>query len=177
MLQLKNLKKWEEVEIVLRRHYIVYVMVWLYAFLWVIITISVFWITGITYFSSILMICFWLCFSMFLFIEWLNHELDLFVITNNRIIWIEQISFLDRRVSECNLGQVQEVNSTTSWFFANILNYWSIFIQTAWNATTLKMDFAPDSVQWARKILNIVDDYRDNQHLKVHEPTVDWVPS
>jgi len=88
----------------------------------------------------------------------------MYVVSDNRVIWIDQISFLNRTVSECNLWQVQEVNSKTSWLLANLLNYWTLSIQTAWNKTTLRMKFAPDSMQEARKILNIVDDYRDKKN-------------
>jgi len=98
----------------------------------------------------------------FLLIEWLDHELDMYVVTNNRIIWIEQVAFLNRNMSECNLGQVQEVNSRTKWFFSNMLNYWTLSIQTAWNKTTMQMAFCPNSMQEARKILNVVDQYGEN---------------
>ncbi|USN57972.1 MAG: PH domain-containing protein [Candidatus Peribacteria bacterium] len=84
--------------------------------------------------------------------------------TNNRIIGVEQISFLNRKVTECNLGQVQEVNSETKGFFANVLNYGTIYIQTAGSSANLKMDFAPDPLQSSRKVLNIVDDYRDTHN-------------
>lgn len=97
----------------------------------------------------------------------------MYVVTNNRIIGIDQISFLNRTISECNLGQVQEVNSKTSGFLANILNYGTLSVQTAWNLTTLKMDYCPDSIQQARKVLNIVDEYRDIQWQKTpltHKP-------
>lgn len=77
------------------------------------------------------------------------------------MIGIEQISFLNRSVSEANLGQVQEVNSKTKGLFANIFNYGTIKIQTAGNKTTLSMDYAPEAMEGSRKILNIVDDYRD----------------
>jgi len=49
------------------------------------------------------MILFWMVFSIFLYISWLNNELDLFVVTNNRIIGVEQVSFLNRTISEANL--------------------------------------------------------------------------
>ena len=162
MLQLQNLKEWEKLEITVRRHWVIYVMLGFYFLLWVTLTIILFVIIKINLLLLIMMVIFWMLFSIFLFIEWLNHELDLFLVTNNRIIWVEQISFLNRTVSECNLWQVQEVNSKTSGLFANLLNYGTILIQTAWNSTTLKMDFAPDSMQAARKILNIVDAYRDS---------------
>ncbi len=165
MLNLENMRPWEKVLTVIKRHWVVYIILWVYFIIWIIISISLF--VVLTWIISILTnISFWLIFSIFLYIEWLNHELDMYVITNNRVIWIDQISFLNRTVSECNLWQVQEVNSKTSWLFANILNYWTISIQTAWNKTTLQMWFCPDSIQAARKILNIVDDYRDGDPLK-----------
>ena len=166
MLEIRNLRPWEKVILVLRRHWIVFVIVGLYFLLWVFITISLYiilWFTGI---SNILNIIFWLFFSIFLYIEWLNHELDLYVISNNRIIWIEQVSFLNRTVSECNLWQVQEVNSSTKWFFANMFNYGTLSVQTAGNKTTMRMCFCPDSIQEARKILNIVNVYRDTRGWK-----------
>ncbi|MDR1944799.1 MAG: hypothetical protein LBQ59_01595 [Candidatus Peribacteria bacterium] len=50
---------------------------------------------------------------MMIYIEWLNYEFDLLIITNHRIISIEEISFLNRTVSETNLNQIVEVNSKT----------------------------------------------------------------
>lgn len=169
MINLENLRPWEKVVMLVKRHWIVYVILWIYFLLALIISITIYsllWINSLTHLANIII---WLMFSIFLYIEWLNHELDMYVVTDNRVIWIEQISFLNRAVSECNLWQVQEVNSKTSWLFANILNYWTLSIQTAWNKTTLQMDFCPDSIQAARKILNVVDDYRDNQHIKTDE--------
>jgi hypothetical protein len=165
MLQLENMRAWEKVLMLIKRHWIVYVMLWIYTFAALCITIMFYSILWFTVINNLLMIVFWLLFSVFLYIEWLNHELDMYVVTNNRVIWIDQVAFLNRTVSECNLWQVQEVNSKTSWLIANLLNYWTLSIQTAWNKTTLKMDFSPDAIQWARKILNIVDDYRDKQNL------------
>jgi membrane protein YdbS with pleckstrin-like domain len=169
MLEIKNLRPWEEVLMVLRRHWIVYVIVALYFIFWIIITISlyiIFWFSNI---SNLLNVIFWLFFSIFLYIEWLNHELDLYVVSNNRIIWVEQISFLNRTVSECNLGQVQEVNSSTKGFFSNMFNYWTLSIQTAGNVTTMQMAYCPDSIQEARKVLNIVDAYRDTKGWRIKD--------
>lgn len=56
---------------------------------------------------------FWLFYSLFLYINWVNYELDIFVITNNRIICVEQHSFLNRTVGETTLDKVQEVDVQT----------------------------------------------------------------
>lgn len=161
MLQIENLRPWEKVIMVVKRHWIVYVILCLVFLSWIWFTILSYYIFWANIIVHLINIIFWMFFSILLYIKWLDHELDMYAITNNRIIWIEQIAFLNRVVTECNLGQVQEVNSRTKWLFANMLNYWTLTILTAWNATNMVMDFAPNSMQEARKILNIVDDYRD----------------
>lgn len=166
MLKIENMRPWEEVLKVVKRHWIVFVLIWLYFFMWVFMSILVYYLFGFWVWWNLINITIWLFFSLFLYIEWLNHELDMYVVTNNRIIWIEQIAFLNRQVTETNLWQVQEVNSKSAWLFANILNYWTLSIQTAWNKTTLTMEFCPDAMKTQRKILNIVDNYRDAKWLK-----------
>lgn len=168
MVHLDNIRSGEKVEIVVRRHWIVFWLVGLYALVGVIISLSILLFLN-TAWAHILNIVFWMFFSIFLYIEWLNHELDMFVITNNRIVWVEQKSFLNRGVTECNLGQVQEVNSITKWILANIFNYGTISIQTAGNMTNLEMTFAPLPLNQSRKILNIVDHYRDTHSFKQKE--------
>ncbi len=160
-MKLENMRPWEKELMTIRRHWIVYVFLGVYFLSAVILTIVLYIVFWFNILTNMSMVVLWLFFSLFLYIEWLNHELDMYVVTNNRVIWIDQISFLNRTVSECNLWQVQEVNSKTSWLLANIFNYWTLSIQTAWNKTTLRMDFSPNAIQWARKVLNIVDDYRD----------------
>ena len=162
MLQIQNLREWEKIQLVLKRHWIVYIILWIYIFLAFVLTITLYVIFWFSIIANMLNVLFWMIMINFLFIEWLDHELDMYVVTNNRIIWLEQIAFLNRNMSECNLGQVQEVNSRTKWFFSNMLNYWTLSIQTAWNKTTMTMAFCPNSMQEARKILNIVDQYGES---------------
>lgn len=166
MLKLQNMRPWEEVLMVVKRHWIVYVMLFIYFFSGIIVTFIIFFFFWLTTWWYMLNIILWLILSLVLYIEWLNHELDMYVVTNNRVIGLEQIAFLNRAVTECNLWQIQEVNSKAKWLFANIFNYWTLSIQTAWSKTTLKMEFCPDVMQTSRKVLNIVDNYRDEKNLK-----------
>ncbi len=166
MLKLQNMREWEVVEKVVRRHWMAFVATALYCFMTVIIIISVYvvfwfnaWVNlGVTMFSMIMM--------LITYISWLNSELDLYVITNKRIIWVDQISFLDRKMSECSLKDVQEVNSSTKWLFANLLNYGSVTIQTAWTVSNFHMSIVPDPLLTARQILNIVDHYKKKPTLE-----------
>ena len=158
MLKLDNLRAGEKVKLVLRRHWIVFVILGIHALIWLIINIILYSLFGFQLWVNIFSLIYLMGFLVFMYIEWINHELDMYVITNNRIIWIEQIWFLNREVSQCALSDVQEVNSKTKWFFANMLNYWDLTIQTAWNASNFRMEFVPDSLQASRKVLNIVEE-------------------
>lgn len=173
MLNIDNLRPEEEVIMVVKRHWIIYFILILVFLSWILFTILSYVIFWSSTLNNLINIVFWMFFSVLLYIKWLDHELDMYAITNNRIIWIDQISFLNRTVTECNLWQVQEVNSKTKWIFANMLNYWTLTILTAWNATNMIMDFAPNSMQNARKILNIVDNYRDKKgHVEITKDEV-----
>jgi membrane protein YdbS with pleckstrin-like domain len=160
--KIRSLRENEEVKTVLKRHWIVYVMLFLFFCLWVLIVISIYMILWFNILSNLLNIVFSMFFMLFMYMRWLDHELDMYVVTTNRIMWIEQKSFLDRNISECNLSQVQEVNSETKGLFANILNYGTLSIQTASTRATMRMKFCPDAPLEARKILNIVDEFWEN---------------
>ncbi len=159
-IKLKNMRPWEKTLMVVKRHWIILIMLGVYFFMGMLIMLAIYsfldW--GLAHLLTIL---FWMPYSIFLYIHWLDHELDMYVITNNRIIGVEQISFLNRKVSECNLGQVQEVGSHTKGLLANLLNYGTVKIQTAWNATNFTMSYSPVPLSNSRKILNVVDAYRD----------------
>lgn len=163
MLNLENMGPWEKIKMLIKRHWIVYVFLFWY-FLWAlllsIILYNLFWFH---FLNNMVNIILWMSFFLFLYIKWLNHELDLFVITNNRIIWVEKKSFLDKKTSEYSLWKIQEVNSKTKWLLANILNYWILSIKIEWKKNPMKVFYVSDSMEKAKILLNIVNDYRKNK--------------
>ena len=165
-LKLQNLRSGEKVDSVIRRHWIVFAMIWLYAIGGVFLSGVILIMVGNTSVMWLLLIVFWMYYSMFLYISWLNHELDLFVITNNRVICIEQKSFLNRSVGECTLDKIQEVSIETKWFFANIFDYGTVTLKTAGSTTNFDMTFSPKPMESSRYINNIVDRYRDAHSFK-----------
>ena len=161
MLNLQNLKPGEEVIKVVRRHWIIYVFLGINMFFAVWVSILTILFIGNNLWCYFLLVIFWLFVSIFMYIRWLDHELDMYVITNSRIIGIEQVWFLNRSLSETNLLQIQDVKSSTKWLLSNIFDFGTLTIQTAWSLTNFEMTFAPNVIQTARVILNIVYDYRD----------------
>ena len=169
MIEIKNALPWEKTIMVIKVHKMTYIILALHILATIFITILFLWLFGMNIIILTFLNMLWMISFIMLYVEWLNFELDLFIITNHRIIWMDQVGFLNRTVSECNLAQVQEVNSKTKWFFSNIFNYWDLAIQTAWNVTRLTMTFCPDTIAQARKILNLIEAFKAHQAKRIIE--------
>jgi c-di-AMP phosphodiesterase-like protein len=163
MLNLDNLRQWEVVKKVLKRHWMAFLGLYFYTFILIVVIISIYLTMWFTAWANFIVVILLMIALMFLYIEWLNNELDMYVITNKRIIWIDQISFLNRTVSECSLADVQEVNSRTKWVLANLFDYGSVVIQTAWNASNFHMAIVPEPLKSARQILNVVEELKKDK--------------
>jgi hypothetical protein len=69
--------------------------------------------------------------TLLLFIFWVDYYLDMWIITNERIIDIEQRGLFGRSISEFMLDKVQDITVEIPDFMATILKYGNIIIQTA----------------------------------------------
>ncbi len=115
-LRIHNLRAGEEVQYVLHRHWITLAYTGLYIGLMIALAIAILVYKAFmpaflsTSFIDLSVIGFVMVFSLFIYVYWVDNELDFFIVTNERIIGIEQLSFLNRTVRECSLDQVQEIN-------------------------------------------------------------------
>ncbi len=97
-------------------------------------------------------------------IAWLNEEFDLFILTNERLIDITQVSFLKRTVASTPLKQIQDTTSSIDGVLPTLLNYGNIEVQTAaGDASKFEIDRVPDPAFVARKILNYARESRGEQ--------------
>jgi hypothetical protein len=55
----------------------------------------------------------------------------MWVVTNDRMVDIRQISLFARTISEVDLYQIQDVSSEVKGFFASAFNYGNVHLQTA----------------------------------------------
>jgi membrane protein YdbS with pleckstrin-like domain len=175
-LHINNLRPGESIEYVLHRHWITLVYTGGYVALLVVLLLI-----GIAFHGSITaiipgplfslaMIAFAMVFSLFIYVYWVDNELDFYIVTNERIIAIEQLSFLNRTVRECSLDQVQEVNGFAKGLLENLLNFGSVTIRTASDTSEFKMDIAPQPLEHARIILNIIQEYKGTHRARMKSP-------
>ena len=98
---------------VVRRHWVILVIIALYSLVFITATlglIALLFLTQITpLFIYLSIIITWMFGLQFLFIKWLDYELDFFLISDKRIIGFEQIGFLNRKTVQASIDQVQEV--------------------------------------------------------------------
>ncbi|MCK5212197.1 PH domain-containing protein [Candidatus Parcubacteria bacterium] len=68
---------------------------------------------------------------LFFFFSFIDYYLDVWLITNERIIDIEQKGFFSRVISEHKIFRIQDVTSEVHGVFPTILRYGQVFVQTA----------------------------------------------
>ncbi|MDD3487691.1 MAG: PH domain-containing protein [Candidatus Moranbacteria bacterium] len=65
------------------------------------------------------------------FILWIDYYLDAWIVTNERIININQKGFFNREISELKLTKIQDVTSEIVGVIPTLLKYGNIQVQTA----------------------------------------------
>ena len=161
-IQLRNLRSWEKVDIVLRRHWIAFAFLAIYALWGLLFSLSLLSILGNSTAIILMLIAFWMYYSLFLYVSWLNYELDVFILTNNRIVCVEQKTFLNRSVGETTLDKVQEVSIETKGLLANLFDFGTLRIMTSGSSPSFDMTYSPHPMKSSRYINNLVDRYRDS---------------
>lgn len=81
--------------------------------------------------------------------SWITWYFDCFIITDQRIVDIDQRSVFSREVSETALANIQDVTYKVEGILATVFNYGTVEVQTAGADQKIEIDsvFDPKSVQ------------------------------
>lgn len=100
------------------------------------------------------------------FLTWTHYYLDAYIVTNQRVLTIDQIDFFHRKVSEADIGNVQDIEVVVKGFFSNILNFGDVRIQTA-GADQKTLFF--DNVPYPYKAKDIILKFAEaNRTVELH---------
>ncbi len=95
--------------------------------------------------------CLWLlCLLAYFFIHWTNYYLDVWFITEKRIISIDQVSIFHRKISNLGLDKIQDVSIEQKGFMQSTMKFGDILVKTAAEGDTgfyLKDAEDPDRVR------------------------------
>ena len=107
---------------------------------------------------------------LFLFQLFLDYYLDSWIVTNKRIINIEQTGLFGRTVSELRLYRIQDVTATVNGFSNTMFNYGDVQIQTAGEVEHFVFEQIPHPNQISKTILELSEaDRRDHLDEAVEE--------
>ena len=112
-----------------------------------------------------LWIIFWIAYILYEYYQW--HR-DKFIITDHRIIDIDQRGLFTRRVSEIELDRIQNVTYAVAGFFQTLFNFGTVTIQSAGNNDlTLKQIADPATHQ--REITTLVKKVTEDTPVSAEE--------
>lgn len=81
----------------------------------------------ITFFGALWVLFCWATLAQL----WTDHYLDIWVVTDRRVISIDQVGFFIRSVGSFRLERLQDMNVTIPGLFATLLDYGTVEAQTA----------------------------------------------
>lgn len=82
-------------------------------------------------FLAFLLNTFLLFIWLYAFLVWVDYYFDVWIITSQRIVNIEQKGLFNREVSELQFSRIQDVTSVVDGFIPTILNFGDVYVQTA----------------------------------------------
>lgn len=94
------------------------------------------------------------------FTNFTNYYLDMLVLTNDRLIHIEQDGLFSRSISELDLYKIQDVTSTINGMFPSLLNYGEVLVQTAGAADKFVIENVPNPEQLRHQIMVLSEEDR-----------------
>ncbi len=140
--KIPNKQKDENMVLFLRRHPLVIVGHWLFYLLLALFPIGLYYFFNYTYpqlltnqiiypFLLLLFSLYYLYIFLFFYHAFLDYNLDVWIVTNKRIINVEQKGLFNRIISEHEIEKIQDVTAKQKGVFATLFNYGDVLIQTA----------------------------------------------
>ncbi len=100
---------------------------------------------------------------LFVFQMFVEYWLDVFILTERRILDIEQTGLFNRTVSELRLYRTQDVTAEVKGMLHSLLDYGNVFIQTAGEMERFHFEDIAHPNHVAKLILELSEDDRKQQ--------------
>ncbi|MFH1404957.1 MAG: PH domain-containing protein [Patescibacteria group bacterium] len=102
---------------------------------------------------------------LFAFIEFSDYYLDSWVVSNERVLNIEQHGLFHRITSELHLAQVEDVTAETQGPIQTIFNFGNVQVQTAAERAMFQFKNIPNPERVKQKILELVHEDKNRHGL------------
>lgn len=68
---------------------------------------------------------------LYVFLVWVDYYFDVWIITNERVVNIEQKGLFNREVSELQFERIQDITTVVDGLVQTFLNFGDVYVQTA----------------------------------------------
>jgi hypothetical protein len=103
----------------------------------------------------------------FFFFSFLDYYLDVWIITNERVIDIQLNGFFHRTVAEQHLSKIQDVSSEIKGFFPTMFDYGDLLVQTAGAKERLRFREVPNPDHVRDVIAQLIKEKAKKKHVFV----------
>jgi uncharacterized membrane protein YdbT with pleckstrin-like domain len=104
-----------------------------------------------------------------IFTAWVDYYLDIWIITNERLLDVEQRGFFNRVVSELDLKRIQDITSEVHGILPTMFGFGNIHIQTAAEEKKFELKSIPHPVTVRRKITELYRAAKEKDRLVFRE--------
>ncbi|MDP3986481.1 MAG: PH domain-containing protein [Candidatus Veblenbacteria bacterium] len=99
---------------------------------------------------------------VFFWHTWVDYYLDVWVVTNERVLSLEQRGIFNRTVAELRLSRVQDVTSQVKGLWETFLHYGDVRIQTAGEQGNFVFREIKQPYEVAERLMRLVDQWHQD---------------
>lgn len=92
---------------------------------------------------------------LYAFLLWIDYYFDVWIITSERVINIEQKGLFVRHISEIDFSRIQDISTHVTGFISTMLNFGDLYIQTASENERVTFRQVPDPNQLKDEIMRL----------------------
>jgi len=110
---------------------------------------------------------YYLVLNFFVFTNWLDFYFDVTIVTDRRIVDIDQLGLINRTISETNLVDIKESFVEQNGIFQNLFNYGTVSIQVPATRQSIEIDAVFNPREVARVINDLHNQIVQKQRVRV----------
>lgn len=170
-----DLEENEKILLIVRKHWLAMVFELFFSLLLAVLPLVLFAVFKFTLFSELtlkniyLLLFFYTIFLIFvwvfLFVSWINYYLDIWVVTNKRLVDVDQKSLFSRDIANLRLDRIQDIKIEVLGIINTLFKIGNIYVQTASakNEFTIRQAGNPETVK--QVIMEAYDSYEEKAKL------------
>jgi len=91
----------------------------------------------------------------FFLVGWIDYYLDVVIVTDSRIVDVNQDRLFARSIAEANLADVEDVNAEVKGILNTLFHFGTVYVQTAGTATNFEFKYIPHPYKIAKMIADL----------------------